>query len=190
MLLICHMWPHWNSQLPGHFQNHCMPKCYGLLWSGANHSSISQTETQGVSCTHKSSQIGGILQYFHVPLQHCSMTLPRFSSASPVLPPLGRQIQVHQAHGKDTRQARREEHVSWERSKKISKSTFVLTEDSKNQEELFPNTFMSIKAHAYKELTLGYVWTPKESAKKKKVYELTVSLSYMLLACNSSKMNH
>lgn len=166
MLLICHMWPHWNSQLPGHFQNHCMPKCYGLLWSGANHSSISQTETQGVSCTHKSSQIGGILQYFHVPLQHCSMTLPRFSSASPVLPPLGRQIQVHQAHGKDTRQARREEHVSWERSKKISKSTFVLTEDSKNQEELFPNTFMSIKAHAYKELTLGYVWTPKESAKK------------------------
>lgn len=73
--------------------------------------------------------------------------------------------------------------------KKINKSTFVLTEHSKSQEELFPNTFISIKAHAHKELILGYVWMLKVSAKKY-IYELTVSLSYILSVCNSSKMNH
>lgn len=60
----------------------------------------------------------------------------------------GRWIQVHQAHGKHSRQAKRKERFFGERSKKVSKATFALIEHSKSQEKLFPNTFISIKAHA------------------------------------------
>lgn len=99
---------------------------------------------------------------------------------------VGRRIQGHQARGKDTRQARRKDHFFGESGKKINKSTFVLTAHSKRQENLFPSTFISIKAHAYKELILGHVWTLKEPAKKY-IYERTVSLSYMLSLGNRSK---
>jgi len=148
-LLICHVRPHRNSQVPGRFGKHCTPRCYGSLCSGVV-PLVSPRDR--VPATHRPCQSRGTLQHFHVPSQHCGTTLPRPSSASPVLrssPLPGGDGSTDTRHTGKMRGRPGERNTSFGKEvKKASKSIFVLTEHSKSQEELFPNTFISIKARA------------------------------------------